>query len=52
MGQPYTLPGMHPKQFLSESVTPTQWCVLSFGIDTITSVSRSTRGTQSASSPV
>ena len=38
-GHPYTRPGMQPKQFLSESVTPTQWWVLSFGIETTTSVS-------------
>jgi hypothetical protein len=33
-GQPYTLPGTTPNMFLSESVTPAQWCILSFGIET------------------
>ena len=43
---------MQPKQFFSESVTPTQWCVFSFGIETTTSASRRSRGTQSSRRPV
>ena len=43
---------MQPKQFFRDIVTPTQWCVFSFGIDTTTSVSRRMRGTQSSRNPV
>ena len=43
---------MQPKQFFRDIVTPTQWCVFSFGIETTTSVSRRMRGTQSSRNPV
>ena len=38
-GQPYTRPGMQPKQFFIESVAPAQWWVFIFGIEITTSAS-------------
>jgi hypothetical protein len=47
-GQPYTLPGTHPKQFFSESVTPARWWDFIFGIDTTTSASTTGFGSHSS----
>ena len=38
------MPGITPKRFFIDSVTPAQWCVFILGIETIRSARRSARG--------
>ena len=46
------MPGMTPKRFLSESVTPAQWWVFILGIETISSARFKVRGSASVASEV
>ena len=51
-GQPYTAPGTTPKKFFMLAVIPAQWCVFSFGNETITSDWSSSTGSATAPRPV
>ena len=51
-GQPYLVPGTMPNMFFMLRVTPAQWCVLIFGIDTTKSDVSTVRGSHRCSRPV